>query len=76
VDQIEFHGLLASHTEILVNGSEGATRIDVKAALTTEELCPSAILNKVMLIFLEEGNKQKWVHSCLAVRLCLLKFLS
>jgi hypothetical protein len=50
VDQIEFHGLLASHTEVLVNGSEGATRIDVKAALTTEELSPSAILNKVMLI--------------------------
>ncbi len=56
MDQIEFHGLLASHTEILVNGSEGATRIDVKA-LTTEELSPSAILNKVMLIFLKEINK-------------------
>lgn len=46
-EQIEYHGLLASDSEVLVNGNEVAARVDVKAALGIENLAPTATLNKV-----------------------------
>lgn len=49
VEQIEYHSLLAVDNEVLVKGSEATARVDVKAALGTETLTPSATLNKVAL---------------------------
>lgn len=49
VEQIEYHSLLAVDNEVLMKGSEGTVRVDVKAALGTETLAPSATLNKVDL---------------------------
>lgn len=49
VEQIEYHSLLAVDNEVLVKGSEATARVDVKAALGTETLAPSATLNKVAL---------------------------
>ena len=47
VKQIEYHSLLAVNNEVLIKGSEATARVDVKAALGTEILVPSATLNKV-----------------------------
>jgi tripeptidyl-peptidase-2 len=47
VEQIEYHSLLAADNEVLFKGSEATARVDVKAALGTETLVPSATLNKV-----------------------------
>ncbi|KAG0562456.1 hypothetical protein M758_9G144800 [Ceratodon purpureus] len=47
--EIEYHSLLAVDNEVLVKGSEATARVDVKAALGTETLVPSATLNKVRI---------------------------
>lgn len=47
VGQIEYHSLLASNNEVVFKGSEATARVDVRAALGTEQLSPSATLNKV-----------------------------
>lgn len=47
--EIEYHSLLASNNEVVFKGSEATARVDVRAALGTEQLSPSATLNKIRI---------------------------
>ncbi|XP_024379679.1 tripeptidyl-peptidase 2 isoform X4 [Physcomitrium patens] len=49
--EIEYHSLLGVNNEVLIKGSEGTARVDVKAALGSETLAPSATLKKVRVAY-------------------------
>lgn len=45
--EVEFHGISANKEDVFLSGTEAATKIDVKALLSTEKLVPSACLTKI-----------------------------
>ncbi|KAH9603507.1 hypothetical protein KSS87_010023 [Heliosperma pusillum] len=49
--EIEFHGVSISNEELMLGGSDAPVRIDVGSLLSSENLVPSASLNKVRIPF-------------------------
>ncbi|TQD86599.1 hypothetical protein C1H46_027865 [Malus baccata] len=47
--EIVFHGISINKDEVVLDGSEGPTRIEAEALLASETLAPVAILNKIRI---------------------------